>query len=164
MKDIAASLYNAKNHWLVDQVEVDFPTKESLAGRELYLSSLSSRHIEEFSPATTDNDTNIEWHLADFHRLTIMFSILQSKLWASEKDQALIVEFLTQIIFEPDYQIYVGFEQGEAVSAALVSQNDSMLLLSDIVAPLGKTLEQSVASLLADKPELNRGQIWFEKR
>lgn len=164
MKDIAATLYNAKNDWLANQVEVDFPTKESLAGRELYLSSLSNRYIEQFSPLTPSNQSNTEWHLADFHRLTIMFALLQSKLWSSDQDQAMVVEFLTQIIFEPDYQIYVGFERGEPVSAALVCQSNKLLLVSDIITKDQASIEETVASLLDSKPELQTVEVWLEKR
>lgn len=166
MKDIATRLHNEKNQWLASQVEGGYPTKESLKGRELYLGAISSCYLEPFE-APSDSTTNIEWHLVDFHRLTIMFSLLHSKRWANDKHQQLIVEFLTQIIVEPSYALYVGFERGEVAAAAMVSTEGETVLISDI-ALSGDWNEvyvsASIASLIQSAQIATNSQVWLEKR
>lgn len=72
----------------------------------------------------------------DFHRLTIMFSLLQATQWEEGSDeQKLVIEFLTQIILDSEYQLYLGFIAGEPV-AALISKvlpDENTILFTDIV-------------------------------
>ncbi|GAL32278.1 hypothetical protein JCM19240_5709 [Vibrio maritimus] len=166
MKDIATRLHNEKNQWLASQVEGGYPTKESLKGRDLYLGAITSCYLEPFE-APSGSATHIEWHLVDFHRLTIMFSLLHSKRWANDEHQQLIVEFLTQIIVEPSHALYVGFEQGEATAAAMVSTEGETVLISDI-ALSGDWNEVNVlttiASLIQSAQIATNSQVWLEKR
>lgn len=166
MKDIATRLHNQKNQWLASQVEGGYPTKESLKGRDLYLGAISSCYLEPFE-ATSDSATNIEWHLVDFHRLTIMFSLLHSKRWANDEHQQLIVEFLTQIIVEPTHELYVGFEAGELASAAMVSKEEGTVLISDIALSADwndLNLASTIASLIQSTHIATNSQVWLEKR
>ncbi|CAM3790371.1 flavodoxin [Vibrio aquimaris] len=129
-------LLEIKNHWFSQQVEVDFPTQESLLGRELYLSAAHSRSCSQIKTLPTANAEFAEDDIykVDFHRLTVMFSLLQAKRWNSEQDQALVVEFLSQIIFSEPCDLYVGFHQGEPSAAAVVTIKDESILISDIVS------------------------------
>ncbi|WP_234496861.1 hypothetical protein [Vibrio maritimus] len=166
MKDIATRLQNNKNQWLASQVEGGYPTKESLKGRDLYLEAQSSCHLEPLE-AGHESAFDIEWHLVDFHRLTIMFSILQSKRWANEKHQQLIVEFLTQIIVEPAHSLYLGFLKGNPIAAAMLCQEGETTLISDITCDNETCLIDSdslAASLIQSVGIATNSQIWLEKR
>lgn len=93
-----------KNAWLHDLVEVEFPTPESLKGREIYFQALDHQAYQVVDKDTLlmgDPECNAEdIFLVDFHRLTVMFSILQSQRWDAQYDKDMIVEYLTQIIFD----------------------------------------------------------------
>ncbi|MFA0084752.1 hypothetical protein BCU70_03050 [Vibrio sp. 10N.286.49.C2] len=164
MKDAAIALYNKKNEWLASQVDVEFPTPESLKGRALYLDSLTSRYLESV-PNSEMQKVNIEWHLVDFHRLTVMFALMQSKQWGTEEGQNLIVEFLTQIILEPDYGLYVGFEDGQPTCAALLSQDDNVMLVSDVISSdTAVDYDRIALSLIQSLESSNLSEVWIEKR
>ncbi len=144
MKEAISPLVELKNQWLLSQVDVEFPTQESLQGRALYQNYLAQCQYHEVSPE--DNVDNVpcdEVYLVDFHRLTILFSQLQSKRWLDQDEQALVVEFLTQIILADDHQLYVGFSSGEASAVAIVSENEQQRLISDVLV-LGALSQQDV--------------------
>ncbi|MDV6250212.1 flavodoxin [Vibrio sp. EA2] len=136
MNEIQLASIERKNAWLHDLVEVEFPTPESLKGRDIYFQTLKQQQYQ-----TVDKDALLtseaecktdDIFLVDFHRLTIMFSILQSQRWDKQYDQEMIVEYLTQIILTPDFELYVGFEDGKPVGAAIVSQFEGNTLISDV--------------------------------
>lgn len=134
MTDSLPHVVNVKNQWLFDQVEVEFPTPESLRGRAVYQSLCECNTVSSFIPA--DKTSNIdpqEIYLVDFHRLTVMFSLLQATRADNEQDQNDLVEFFTQIIFSQPCRLYVGFYQATPVAAAIVTESDDQLLVSDIV-------------------------------
>ncbi|GMQ48822.1 hypothetical protein [Vibrio sp. 10N] len=166
MKDIATRLHNQKNQWLANQVEGGYPTKESLKGRDLYLAAISSCYLEPFDvPVVVESQT--EWHLVDFHRLTIMFSLLHSKRWDNDEHQQLIVEFLTQIIVEPNHELYVGFQNGEPVAAAMLTRDQQVTLVSDVAIDGvcdDTKLTEIVASLIQSAEIATNSQVWLEKR
>lgn len=123
-----------KNQWLYSHVDCEFPTKESVAGLQLYRDSVEKRSTIELDVnALATSEVTMEHYLVDFHRLTIMFAIMQSKRWRCEAEQALLVEFLTQIILSAEHDLYVSFVAGEPVGAAIVTLHDEQLLLSDVV-------------------------------
>ena len=90
-----------KNEWLYQQVDVEYPTKESIAGLALYKAKVASCQYEQLESVTTESSVfgKDDIFLVDFHRLTVMFSLLQSSQWQDSSDQEMIVEFLTQIIY-----------------------------------------------------------------
>ncbi len=144
------TLIQRKNQWLRSQVEVDYPTKESLIGRDLYFHYTQSQEtvqlsLDTISPASPQVD---EFYLVDFHRLTIIFSLLQSAHWPQESDQAMIVEFLSQIILDGEVSLYVGFYQQEAVCAAIVTQEHGAWLISDTVSAKGNLSGLDIAHSL----------------
>jgi len=135
MTDSIPKVANLKNQWLSQHVDVQYPTQESLAGRKLYLSSVEKRSIQPFTLTKEDNGfiSADDIFLVDFHRLTVMFALLQSKRWTESSEQELIVEFLTQIIYSEPCELYIGFTEGEPTAAAIVTRTDSAILISDII-------------------------------
>lgn len=131
--DTHSALVAAKNDWLHQQVEVDYPTKESLKGRELYFSRYNSTQLFDYDQISASANFIAEnIFKVDFHRLTVMFSLLQSTLWPASDDQELIVEFLSQIIYAAPCDLYLAFEQGTPVAAAIVTCVEGRGLISDI--------------------------------
>ncbi|PFG58264.1 hypothetical protein ATG66_0806 [Vibrio sp. ES.051] len=125
-----------KNAWLYNLVEVEFPTPESLIGRDVYFKALDE-HTYRVIKKTSLLDGNSEIEpdeifLVDFHRLTIMFSILQAQRWEEKYDQDMVVEYLTQIILTPDFELYVGFKDGSPAGVAIISHFESSTLISDV--------------------------------
>lgn len=123
-----------KNQWLYSQVDCEFPTKESIDGLQLYQQSVANRSVVELD-VTILKQTAIEMshYLVDFHRLTIMFAQLQSRRWPQASQQALMIEFLTQIILSAEHDLYVSFVEGEPIGAAIVTRENERLLFSDVV-------------------------------
>lgn len=135
MTELTPNICSVKNQWLAQQIDVEYPTKESIAGRKVYLSKAQEQVCENIEPS---NMADVSYalediYLVDFHRLTVMFALLQSQRWQDKKEQELIVEFLTQIIYSEPCQLYVGFHNGEPSAAAIVTEHDNSLLVSDIV-------------------------------
>ncbi|NLS13434.1 hypothetical protein HGP28_11070 [Vibrio sp. SM6] len=148
-----------KNQWLAMQVEVEFPTPESLTGRAIYQTDMVERTVKPIDSliAVSSDKRNVELYLADFHRLTIMFALQQAKRWASASDHDFVVEYLTQIILSPEHELYVGFESGEPVGAAIVTQTETQLLISDLVyqgeveLPAVSPIVTALVAMLDDK-------------
>ncbi|MDF2154825.1 flavodoxin [Vibrio sp. CAU 1672] len=151
MNDQQLAAIKRKNQWLHDLVEVEFPTAESLKGRALYFEALENSVLSELGYESLLNaarpDAPESIYQVDFHRLTIMFAILQSQRWSAQEEQDLIVEYLTQIILDPDFELYVAFENGEAAAAAIVSQYEGQTLISDVALAVGVDQVQFVADL-----------------
>ncbi|ASU23868.1 hypothetical protein CCZ37_14895 [Vibrio qinghaiensis] len=124
-----------KNQWLFDQVNVEFPTQESLQGRDLYQQAVIQRSYRSFMTSIDDPNLSLldEIYLVDFHRMTIWFALLQASLWDDKNDQSKVIEFFTQIIYSPPCELYLGFKQGEPVAAGVVTFTSQALLISDIV-------------------------------
>lgn len=137
MQSQIESYISDKNNWLSKQVDVEFPTPESLIGRQLYLDSQQGlSFIESETKTLLKIKGGLEVIEVDFHRLTILFSIIQASLWADKpEDERLIIEFLTQIILDDHYQLYLGFNEGVPVSALIcrIDSDNNLAVLSDIV-------------------------------
>ncbi len=155
-----------KNNWLYQQVDVEYPTKSSLAGRCIYQSQQVNKlcSLWQEHPLTLSFTDDI--FLVDFHRLTIMYALLQASQYkADQRDD--IVEFLTQIIYSPPCELYLGFEQGLAVAAAMVTRYDNQVLVSDVVVQPGCQFigSDEFAAQLIQKLQLSltSSQIIIEK-
>ncbi len=139
MSDVAIpddiqALVDAKNQWLYSQVEVEFPTPESLQGLAIYQAINVDLVTEPLTLALTPSQLQLESvYLVDFHRLTIMFALLQATRCLDHTQQSLLVEFFTQIIYSEPCHLLLGFADGEPVAAAILTCNDTSLLVSDIV-------------------------------
>ncbi|KGY11663.1 flavodoxin [Vibrio tubiashii] len=125
-----------KNEWLYQQVDVEYPTKESIAGLALYKEKQASSCYETLQelPQGAGAFSVDDVFLVDFHRLTVMFSLLQARRWEVQADQEMILEFLSQIIYSEPCRLYLGFKSGEAVAAAIVTQSEGSSLISDVVS------------------------------
>ncbi|PMH43790.1 hypothetical protein BCU68_13155 [Vibrio sp. 10N.286.49.B3] len=159
------SVIDDKNQWLLDQVNVEFPTKESLIGRDLYQTALTEKQYKMWSGDTSLAPVVDELYLVDFHRLTIMFSILQAKQWPAEQDQAHLIEFFTQIILSDAHQLYVGFHGNTPVTAAIVTDKDESVLISDIVIPPTDNAQFKSSfcqQILTLKENVNLDNLWVE--
>lgn len=130
------SYLEQKNQWLTEQVNVAYPTPQSLDGRDLYLKAeqtkqyIQTQYSQLATPKWVDDIV-----LVDFHRLTIMFAILQASQWSEHPEQEkLVIEFLTQIILSDDYQLYLGLLDGEPVAGAITrfDSQEKTLLVSDV--------------------------------
>jgi hypothetical protein len=133
MTDIADSMVELKNNWLYKQVEVAFPTHESLLGRTIYQNKQIGRVSEPWSPLASVVSKTDDIYLADFHRLTIGFALLQAEQYSDASEKNHIIEFLTQIIYSKPCELYLGFEKGVAVACAVVTRNNTDVLISDVV-------------------------------
>ncbi|MFB9214121.1 flavodoxin [Vibrio sinaloensis] len=158
MSESNLSIVDVKNQWLSQHVDVKYPTPESLAGRKLYLDDAKTKHCK---PLESVADTQTMYHqdeiyLVDFHRLTVMFALLQSQRWEKQEEQELVVEYLTQIIYSEPCELYVGFKQGEPAAAAIVTQIDGQVLLSDLAVKHQEEAEiQSFTKGLLNKLDVN---------
>lgn len=124
-----------KNQWLFDQVNVEFPTEESLQGRNLYQQAVVQRGYRPFIDSSDQPNLSLleEIYLVDFHRMTIWFALLQASLWSDKNDQSKVIEFFTQIIYSQPCELYLGFQNGEPVAAGIVTSTSHEILISDIV-------------------------------
>ena len=124
-----------KNEWLYQQVDVEYPTKESIAGLALDKEKVTSCQYDQLESVPTESSVfgKDDIFLVDFHRLTVMFALLQARRWQNQADKDLILEFLSQIIYSEPCSLYLGFKAGEAVAAAIVTESEDASLISDIV-------------------------------
>ncbi|UUM32526.1 flavodoxin [Vibrio japonicus] len=157
MTELTPNICKAKNQWLAQQVDVEYPTKESIEGRKIYLESVESAECFKIDPTQLPSGSyaDDEIFLVDFHRLTVMFALLQSQRWQSKSEQELIVEFLTQIIYSEPCQLYIGFKNGEPSAAAMVTETGGELLISDIIVAANNSeseKRQFAASVIAKLP------------
>lgn len=164
MSDPQNALLAIKNQWLHQQIEVEFPTKESLEGRALYLEKADNTPLEMWHSRGQEIMESDALFLVDFHRLTIMFAQLQAQRWHDADQQSLVVEFLTQIIYSPPCELYLAFENGQPTAAAIVTRQDAQTLISDIVA-LKATQRDEFISGLVNKLQLldGGGDIFVEQ-
>ena len=152
-----------KNQWLYQQVEVEFPTKESLKGREVYQESLKDKTYTKFESQAFSYEPSDVFELddvfvVDFHRLTVMFALMQAKRWQKENDQQMIVEFLTQIIYSEPCQLYLGFSGGEPIASGIVSRVDNEMLISDLFTEDESKRNAFIAALLEKEAVCNKLQ------
>lgn len=154
-----------KNEWLFQQVDVEFPTKESIAGLEVYKASLASRQYQPFDAdvEVADEFKQDDIFLVDFHRLTVMFALVQASQWQEQSDRDLILEFLSQIIYSEPCSLYLGFSAGEPVAAAIVTHAEQSVLISDVVVKSQPLSEPSFIAGLCRKLDLNASSdVWVE--
>lgn len=130
------AIADIKNNWLFNHIEVEYPTKESLAGRALYKAHIELKQYETLDATTfasfSEAFASEDIYLVDFHRLTVMFALLYSKQWSLDDDQQMIIEFLTQIIYSEPCELYVGFQNGEPVATGILTRHNGQILVSDV--------------------------------
>ncbi|WNJ97648.1 flavodoxin [Vibrio ruber] len=122
-----------KNQWLSAQVDVAYPTPQSLIGRDLYLASVQQCTYQDVALPAVAELIAQDVYRVDFHRLTVMFAQLQAGQYQTPTEKEAIIEFFTQIIYAPPCELYLGFEQGEPVAAGILTQTEAGVLVSDLV-------------------------------
>lgn len=134
MKSSIEQAFIKKNQWLASQVDVAFPTPESLRGRDNYLSfqqSYTSSLSAPISSLTSPSSFTGSIAKVDFHRLTIRFAIVLASLWEEDKED--VVEFLTQLILEDKYTLYIGLDGNTPTACALIHNvSDELTTVFDI--------------------------------
>ncbi|MDK9737999.1 hypothetical protein KI655_11910 [Vibrio sp. D404a] len=152
-----------KNAWLLSQLDVAYPAKESLLGRDVYKANLDNRTYQPLSvdqaPATIE-----EIHKVDFHKLTVLFSLNQASAYESEYDKTHILEFLSQIILSDEHQLYIGTVGSDVVASAIVTKTESELLVSDLVNQVDQDILGFAQQLitLCDSSHLSTNNVWVE--
>jgi hypothetical protein len=159
------ALIKQKNSWLNSQVDVEFPTAQSVKGRELYQEKESRARYAELGTTDKPLTNDVELHRVDFHRLTILFAQLQSLQWQGEAEQAAILEFFAQLILNDEHALYLAFSNQQMLFAAMVTQVDNLALISDIAVAQETGLiesNQQVASCLAQELPSSISQVWYQ--
>lgn len=134
MTHSSLAIVDTKNQWLWSQVDVEYPTAESVQGRALYQTLIAERQAEPLNVMPLEQKAILDdIFLVDFHRLTIMFALLQASQFEQKQQQELLVEFFTQIIYSAPCSLYLGFVDGQPAAAAILTFDNNQVLLSDIV-------------------------------
>ncbi|KAB0300770.1 hypothetical protein F2Z80_16770 [Vibrio fortis] len=152
-----------KNAWLASQVDVAYPAKESLLGRDVYQANLAKKSYQLLPSNQAPSDIE-EIHKVDFHKLTVLFSLNQASVYESEFDKTHILEFLSQIILSDEHQLYIGTSGPDVVASAIVTVEGDDVLISDIVNQAGQGtigFAQQLASLLGSSITSNT-KLWVE--
>ena len=153
-----------KNAWLLSQLDVAYPAKESLLGRDVYKETLSGKSYQLLpsnqTPAKID-----EIHKVDFHKLTVLFSLNQASVYESEFDKTHIIEFLSQIILSDEHQLYIGTLGSDVVASAIVTQGEGEILVSDLVNQADQDTLGFAQQLISmcDKSDLSTNKVWVER-
>ncbi|WP_070966236.1 hypothetical protein [Vibrio sonorensis] len=162
-------IVSKKNQWMKQHIDVQFPTKESIEGEKLYASRYQGSEIVELTtPLESHAPIVEEIYKVDFHRLTVMFAILQSNCWPSESEQSLILEYLSQVIYQPPCTLFLGFKGQEPVAGGIVTEEVDSILVSDLCykgQTQGKEVEgfakQLINYYLAEN-QMNPNAVWME--
>ncbi len=134
MTKINLEIVKIKNQWLKSHVDVEYPTPGSIKGCELYFSRREGTDCEPYScDVSADIPDGITIYPVDFHRLTVMFALMQASGFSDPVEQQNITEFLTQIIYSPPCTLYLGFFEDVPVLAGIVTQTEDAVLISDLV-------------------------------
>ncbi|NOH99173.1 hypothetical protein [Vibrio sp. 99-70-13A1] len=135
MNNEIPAIASTKNDWLLSQVDVAFPTKECLLGRDIYQQNIQKKSYQVITSTDIDNNENQvdEIYKVDFHKLTVMFSLNQASAGGSETQKANLLEFFSQIILCDDHSLYIGLANGDVVASAILTVDEESLLVSDVV-------------------------------
>ncbi|MEZ9509840.1 hypothetical protein BCS96_09435 [Vibrio breoganii] len=159
-------LQQQKTQWLLSQIDVAYPTRESVLGKACYL-DLMEKFSEITSLESAANDlkqavSTTEWLRADFHKLTVLFArFMASHSDIPEASREFLQEFLAQIILDDQgaHSLCLGFEGSEVVGACIVSSTSETILVSDLLlkSDLGQQVEVAAILNLFDT-EMNQGE------
>ncbi|GEA59392.1 hypothetical protein [Vibrio comitans] len=159
-------LQQQKTQWLLSQIEVAYPTRESVLGKACYLDLIEKfskiASLECPSSESTPVANNTEWLRADFHKLTVLFAhFMATHSDIPDASREYLQEFLAQIILDDQgpHSLCIGFEGSEVVGVCIVSNTSDTLLVSDLLLKnsLSKDLEiRSILNLFAT--EINQAE------
>ncbi len=156
-----------KNNWLLSQVDVAFPTKECLRGRDIYHENTLRKSYQLATSANLDSgETQVdEIYNVDFHKLTVMFSLNQASVGSNDTDKADLLEFFSQIILCDEHSLYIGLSNGEVVASAILTADEESLLISDVVNKQpGQSILSFAQQLMAlwEQDHGLKAQCWLE--
>ncbi|GEA50349.1 hypothetical protein VIN01S_11530 [Vibrio inusitatus NBRC 102082] len=148
-------VHQQKNQWLLSQIDVDYPTRESVLGKACYLdliekSSEFSLQVNSFS-GSTQVASNTDWLRADFHKLTVLFArFTASHSDIPEASREYLQEFLAQIILDDQgaHSLCIGFDGSEVVGVCIVSISSDTVLVSDLLLETNLTQDVEIATIL----------------
>lgn len=131
------ALIAKKNHWMDSHItEAEFPTPESEQGLALYQAKQTSLTATSASHASYEPSA-LSIYPVDCHPLTIRYAVVYASQWDDQDEHSAIVEYLTQIMFEPDSpaQLFVGFFKGKPAACGMLYHDSELgTLVSDIAA------------------------------
>ncbi|GAM60143.1 hypothetical protein JCM19232_476 [Vibrio ishigakensis] len=139
---------------MLSHVEVDYPTRESILGKAVYLDLMDSASVMPYSKG--DANSSIEWIKVDFHKMTVMFAhFFANNAAVTEESQTVLLEFMAQITLDDNPSLYLAFDKGETVTTAIVTESDTELLISDFHKLY--TPDSAIDALVSQiNPEKNR--------
>ncbi|CAM4135344.1 hypothetical protein [Vibrio neonatus] len=153
-------LQQLKNQWLFSQVDVDFPTRESVLGKACYLDLIEAQNsiqaIERAKIEAQSASAQLEWIKADFHKLTVLFSqFFASHSQVPVASKEYLQEFFAQIILDEQapHSLCLGFSGTEVAGVAIVSiaedpQSQVSVLISDLLIDDALDSHAEVSSIL----------------
>ncbi|GAD89363.1 hypothetical protein VHA01S_019_00400 [Vibrio halioticoli NBRC 102217] len=153
-------LQQQKNQWLFSQVDVDFPTRESVLGKACYLDLIEAENtidaIELSKIEAQSAYAQLDWIKADFHKLTVLFSQFfakHSQVPVASKEY--LQEFFAQIILDEQapHSLWLGFSGNEVAGVAIVSLSHDPLsqvgvLVSDLLLDDSLNSNAEISSIL----------------
>ncbi|PMG83237.1 hypothetical protein BCU83_05110 [Vibrio breoganii] len=159
-------LQHQKTQWLLSQIDVAYPTRESVLGKACYLDLIEkfSEINSLVSPAKDLNQavSTTQWLRADFHKLTVLFArFMASHSDIPEASREFLQEFLAQIILDDQgaHSLCLGFEGSEVVGACIVSNTSEIVLVSDLILKNDLAQDVEVAAILnLFDTEMNQGE------
>lgn len=120
-------LVDFKHQWLLSQVDVLYPTPKSVLGKTLYQQKSTAHRlmpIEKYlSGQRLAEEASVTALLVDFHKLTVMFSLVQAQQWTESHEQEAALEFFSQIILDDCPELYLGLVNGKAHFACVITKS-----------------------------------------
>ncbi|OOE83552.1 hypothetical protein BZG73_11425 [Salinivibrio siamensis] len=138
------SHFDIKQRWMACHVKkAQFPTKESLAGFDIYHAAAHPPHPFDKPDAPTHQPLTLYW--VDNHPLMIQYAKLQAQQWP-ESDRANMLAYFAQLALEDGVEIAdatvslcIGTQNGETCAAAMrvdtVLDGQAVSGIYDVVAP-----------------------------
>ncbi|MGF1727324.1 hypothetical protein [Photobacterium nomapromontoriensis] len=138
-------LIENKNRWMSSHVtDAEFPTPLSETGLALYQAYLTQLVTSPQSDIARTSTALLSIYPVDCHPLTIRYAIVLASKWPDDSDKEAIIEFLTQIMLEPNSpaQLFVGFFKGKPAACGMIYQDSHGALVTDVHAlPLANQQE-----------------------
>ncbi|MGF1687908.1 hypothetical protein L4C36_14645 [Photobacterium japonica] len=117
-------LINLKNTWMASHItDAEFPTPLSETGLALYQQNQPLLNANPVTEPLESPDGSLSIYPVDCHPLTIRYSLVLASKWEqSDDEKEALVEYLTQIMFEPDSpaQLFVGFFKGKPAACGMI--------------------------------------------
>ncbi|EAR56853.1 hypothetical protein SKA34_05215 [Photobacterium sp. SKA34] len=141
MQVTTEKLITLKNAWMASHItDAEFPTPLSEKGLELYQLSQTALTTHSIDSSLSALDASLSFYPVDCHPLTIRYSLVRASQWENEQEKEAVIEYLTQIMFEPNAEatLYVGFFKGKPAACGMIYTHaedvEKYSLVSDVYA------------------------------